>query len=390
MDAGADIPAVDATVLTPVVRQLLKDPRADVMTWKHTPLTWMTIMPSGLHRFQGEATISRRSMPATVSWSAVLKVFQLPPKASDPANEHTSWNYWKREALLYKSGLLAEFPGDLRAPTFAGLTEAADGALWVWMEDVNDADSREWSLTRHALGARHLGQLNGAYLTGRTLPDIPGQSRNWLRSWVAFLADWIDANANEEFWASPIVRAAVPDREATLAFRTEADRMLGLIERLPRTFCHLDGWRQNLLATRDSDGRQRTVAIDWMFAGLGAVGEEAAGTIGGDMWHFVVEPDGARDFEAAVLKGYLQGLRDSGWTGDEGLMRFGYSAAIALRFGLLIPRWAALLDEGHRDWLERKFGRPMEVIAEGWGLMLRFVLSRHDDARRLVNSLRLA
>jgi hypothetical protein len=38
--------------------------------------------------------------------------------------------------------------------------------------------------------------------------------------------------------------------------------------------CHFDVWRTNLFARSSPEGQEETVATDWAFAGIGAVGLE--------------------------------------------------------------------------------------------------------------------
>jgi hypothetical protein len=52
----------------------------------------------GLFRVSGEAEGAGRTIP----WSLIVKVTHASPTAPD-APEH--WNYWKREALAYQSGI---------------------------------------------------------------------------------------------------------------------------------------------------------------------------------------------------------------------------------------------------------------------------------------------
>jgi hypothetical protein len=74
----------------------------------------------------------------------------------------------------------------------------------------------------------------------------------------------------------------------------------------------------------------QTVAIDWSALGPGAVGEEIAALVGFSLYFLEVAAIDASRLDALVFDGYLEGLRDAGWQGDEALVRLGYTAAASL------------------------------------------------------------
>ena len=41
-----------------------------------------------------------------------------------------------------------------------------------------------------------------------------------------------------------------------------------------------------------------------------------------------------RDLDAACFAGYVTGLREAGWAGDERVVRLGFTAAAALRYSV--------------------------------------------------------
>jgi hypothetical protein len=95
-------------------------------------------------------------------------------------------------------------------------------------------------------------------------------------------------------------QATVRSLERVPALERDAGALLDAIERLPQTFGHLDGWRGNMLASG-----ARTVGLDWMFSGIGAIGEDAAAVLGADLWQFLVTPDRAGLFDEAIFSGYV-------------------------------------------------------------------------------------
>ena len=61
-------------------------------------------------------------------------------------------------------------------------------------------------------------------------------------------------------------------------------------------------------------------------------------------------------------------------------MRRAFAVHLALRIGLLIPAWAAKLDTApDPSWYERRFGRPIDEVAAGWGRLSVFALGDGPD-----------
>jgi hypothetical protein len=69
--------------------------------------------------------------------------------------------------------------------------------------------------------------------------------------------------------------------------------------------------------------------------GIGAAGEDMAGLVSANLALREVDPTQGDALDKVVFSGYMGGLRDIGWQGDADLVRFGYTAASALRYGLV-------------------------------------------------------
>ncbi len=108
------------------------------------------------------------------------------------------------------------------------------------------------------------------------------------------------------------------------------------------------------------------MAIDWEFFGLGVIGEDLGPLVAGSVAFMEAPAEECRSLEAAVLDGYVSGLRDSGWDGDPHVVRTGYAASTVLRYGLGALRVALppLLNEEVHPFLEQLMGYPMADIAE--------------------------
>jgi hypothetical protein len=381
MGSAYPLHMLDRSAVTPLVRRAMQSSTVEVYDWSVYPIHSGDGEGLGVYRFVG--TGKDRGQP--VGWSLILKAFGSPAEGG----EEGDWNYWKREAMAYRSGLLDDLPGSMAAPRCLGVEELADGIVRLWLEDVAPANDELWPLDRYALAARHLGQFNGAYLVEHSLPDAPWLSTNWLRGWVG--ANEAAVGHLERMLDHPLVRQVYPEGVATSFLRlwTERELFLDQLDRLPHTFCHLDAFRRNLLDRRLSDGSEQTLALDWAFVGKGAVGEELGPLIQASIEFFEAEGIAAQELEEAAFYGYLEGLTDAGWRGDPRVVRFGYAASTALRYGVGTVRLVLpiLLDERLHARVEQLLDRPIEQVFEKWAEGTISLVPLSDEAHQLANVL---
>jgi len=370
---------LDRSAITPLVRRVMHSPTVGVSDWSVYPIHSGDGEGLGVYRFAG--TGEDGGQP--VGWSLVLKAFGAPAEGG----EEGDWNYWKREAMAYRSGLLDDLAGGIAAPRCLAVEELADGIVRLWLEDVALANDVPWSLDRYALAARHLGQFNGAYLVERPLPDAPWLSANWLRGWVG--ANEAAMDHLKRVLQHPLVQQVYPEEVATSFLRlwTERELFLERLDHLPHTLCHLDAFRRNLLDRRSSDGSRQTLALDWAFVGKGTLGEELGPLIQASMEFFEAEGIAAQELEEATFQGYLDGLTDAGWRGDPRVVRFGYAASTALRYGvgtvrLVLP---TLLNEQFHARVEELLDRPMEEVLEKWAEGTGRMVPLTDEAHQLAD-----
>jgi hypothetical protein len=378
-DAG-DLSGVDAATLGPMVRALLDEPAAVVSRgWSCRPLGGGAGEGIGLYRVTGSARVGDATQP----WALVCKVCAATDGA-DPG----AWDYSAREGLAYGSGLLAALPGGLAAPRCLAVEAQPDGTSRLWLEAVTDAHPGPWPLDRYAEVARHLGRFNGAYLAGAPLPDQPWLSRGWLRDFVEPSGPNVgDLERLAGPGASPLARQLYPSpvvSEFTQLW-TERERFLAALDQLPRTFCHHDAFRRNLLHRAGSEGEE-LVAVDWAYTGHGAVGEELGQLVVASLFFYEAVGIAPRELDAACFAGYVAGLREAGWVGDERLVRLGFTAAAALRHtvGLLRLVLPVVIDPALRPAMEDLFRRPLEAVIEGWAELWSFQFGLAEEARALL------
>ena len=383
-----EIEKIDAGILTGPVRQALRSTTAQILHWEHHPIRYINTETSnlGLYRFNGTA----QDVGQERQWSVVLKAVNAPLNDTD----QTYWNYHRREILAYEQGLLADLPGGISAPRCLGITKYKDGVCWLWLENVQDAASRAWLLTEYGSVARRLGQFNGAYLGGRPLPDFPWLSRNWIKGWMdayeGGCRETLELIKTEDFWVQPLMRSAFPYPITgdVLRLRENHETLLATLHRLPQTFCHLDAYRPNFFIQRDPHGVDQVVAVDWVFTGTAAIGEEIANLLAASLIWFEYDAEDVRALDVVIFNNYLEGLHESGWHGDARLVRLGYAASCALRWGVIGIWWMLSLgDPGERTELETQWNRPLTELVPQWARTTTHVLGLAEEAYQLQRNL---
>jgi hypothetical protein len=195
----------------------------------------------------------------------------------------------------------------------------------------------QWPLEHYGVAARHLGQFNGAYLVGQPSPTDPWLRKPDVRQRLALAEPGIPQLST--LCEHPLfVQLLAGDRVARIQrLWNEREQFLTALEQLPQTFCHRDAFQRNLLMRRNAQGAQQTVALDWGSCGLGMVGEELVPLFAATLTFVAFDYARLAEMDAAIFTGYLAGLRDAGWQGDERLVRFGFTALAALKAGVADP-----------------------------------------------------
>jgi len=377
MHRDPHLDALNGTTLTPLVRAALDDETAEPLRWHWSPIGYDVYLPGRtLVRFTGTAAVGGSVQP----WSMVLKRTS-PVQGGDAVSS----GGWKREAEAYASGLLADIPGPLRAPQALAVTEDADGSTWLWLEDVADRFEGQWPLAQYGRAAYHLGQFNGVYLGQRPLPTFPWLAPHWADHQGEPAQVPTALSTINRFTAEGQGQHAFPAPLLDHAARLLHDQSLfrGIVARLPQTLCHHDAAQANLLAHQRANGRIETVAIDWESIGHGTVGAEIATLVFGTMRRGTFPARRATALDRVCFAGYLQGLRVAGWRGDGEVVRLGYTAAVALRWSLLMGTLRALTDAGARSRLVHLLKMSEEQGMEHLTLLSMFLLHCADEARML-------
>lgn len=359
--------------LLPPLARLMRPAADTVTTWVAQPVTGGQGLSLGVWRLTGTATSGGSERP----WALILKGW-----AADGGTQSPSAYQWPlREARAYGSDVLSTLPGGVQAPRGLGRIQRDDGSTWLWLEPVDSSARDPWDMSAYARAAWHLGRFNGAWLSGaRPLPDAAWLSRQWTRQKTEAARPALEMLATAADY--PIVGRAFPPDVAAGVERIWRCRapILTTLDHLPQTFAHLDAFPRNAFLRTTAGGDSVLTLIDWAFAGLAAVGEDATPLVVASV--FFGETPAARldELSAVVFDAYVDGLRDAGWGGSREVARRGYVASLAARWGAgsiagLLP---FLLNTAAYDAIEADFGQPMTAIADNLAEALRWVIHTVD------------
>jgi hypothetical protein len=203
-----------------------------------------------------------------------------------------------------------------------------DHVAGLWLEDINDSFSGTWPLYRYALTARHLGRLNGIYISRRELPTYPWLAKDRTRQWLSSIP-W-----HKFPWDNPRLLHYFPQPEKN-SFRRmleDHEKFLAKLDQLPHTISHGDTYPTNFRSRRVLRGQEQTVAMDWALAGIAPLGDDLGQLVYGTGLN--LRGYKLQDISQMLFTSYINGLHDSGCRIDSDLVRFGYVASAALRVGI--------------------------------------------------------
>jgi hypothetical protein len=367
--------AIDVGILTDVVRKAQRSSSFEITDWSVQPLSNKGIAnPDGLWLFSGQGYDSNAARP----WSVVVKIFIQPGQEPPLDNLY----HWKRELLLAQSGLLERLPGPVRAPLFYRTDEYPDSA-WIWMEQVADRQSGPWALEQYAFAARQLGQWNGACLAMIAPPEEPWLARRHYIPWLT----WMNV---EKDWQFPLnqIHVSVELRRGHEQLWAERERFYRVLESLPQVFSHFDSQRRNLFICQGKDKQDQLVLVDWAQCGLGPVGAELNWLVGMSAGLLEWSPSSLPELDTVTFESYLQGLYESGWSGERDIVRLGYAAWLAVFMGCIFPGYTAswCSAENRLDALQI-FGMAEEELFWQVLPLLNYSLDCADEARQLMNKI---
>lgn len=361
---------IEPSRLQDISNRMLGIDQGQLMMWRCDPIgpKEPNFITGGVYRVSG---ISDAGAAGTREWTLVLKIVK-PDKLRDDASHY---NYWRREALAYESGLLCELPANVRVPECYAMEEQDNGALWLWLEEMR-MEPRAWGRTDYAYAAKKLGEFHAGYLLGEPLPDAAWVNRRWMRSWIRECRIYSDMPEFTSGIKTSSRMAALQEKLTRLD--QDAEDWIAALEELPRTFSHQDYYEMNILLDDELIRKGELALIDWQFASISGIGEDLGRFFGLSVSRGQVRSEQIREYRELFFASYIEGLREAGWEGDERLPRFGFLASFALRSIWEVPKLLRkLLEEGESpQHLHRLFVCEEQMEAA-------------DEARKLLSELRM-
>ncbi|HMD82354.1 MAG TPA: phosphotransferase [Anaerolineales bacterium] len=368
--------AIDIKLLTDFVQQDQNDPSFEISSWDVNRLSNKGIAnPDGLWLFSGLGTGDSENRP----WAIVLKILT---RQQEELPTDNVW-HWKREFSFAQSSLSKHLQRPVRAPRIYHTQETPEGG-WVWMEYVTGTSSAPWTADEYAFAAHELGLWNGAYLTGASLPTEPWLTQQHYRSWLA----GVDFEQALQF---PLTQKHI-SREILISYEqlwNEREHFFNVLENLPQVFSHFDSQRRNLFIRSGKNGRRELVLLDWGQCGIGAIGAELNWLVGLSAALLEWPPATLVQLDEITFPSYLQGLKESGWSGDANLVRLGFTSMLAVYIGCAFPSLAAwwCVPENSPFALQQ-FNRVEEELYVAWIPLFNYSLDYADEARALMKKLR--
>jgi hypothetical protein len=261
--------------------------------------------------------------------TAILKVVgPRDDEGAEASRRPASYQFWAREEAVLDHGLPPPYPDSgVRGPRLLGRFERGDGAIALWLEDVDGRSGADLSLDDFAGFARRLGEAQGRIAAAAAI-EAPWASRGFLGEYlearpVAPGSTW-RLEADDPRWDLPAMAAVDrPLRAELIRLQREREWFLDRVEGAPRTLAHLDVWPSNVFVRPTGE----VVLIDWAFAGEGALGEDIGNLVPDAVFDLLHPPTILDDLDRTVFAGYVDGLRRGGWDGDERVVRLAMCAS---------------------------------------------------------------
>ena len=361
-----------ATAPGSAARRRYEEPQMDFEIAERTPLR---------HNPLNQVTAAIERVTDATGRTLIRKELRAPkPDALDTDRWTASadprhWNYWRREAAAYQDEELRRSLSGTGLDLPGSEVVEHDKRATLWLEDVAGTPGADFTLEDHVALATGLGRWQASDALGAAW-----ESRRFLRDYSTVMTRPSTRRVDDdEAWAQPLIREAWPAdlRDGWLRLLAHRDDLLAIMERLPRTRCHLDVWVSNEIRRRSGE----VVLVDWAFAGDGAVGEDLGNHVPDATFDLFWPAENIGELDAACFTAYLTGLREAGWAGREQEVRLGVVAS-CVKYSWLLP---LMLEQASAD-RHRAYHQPADAadLYHRRGLTFTHLVGWCDEALRRI------
>jgi hypothetical protein len=311
----------------------------------------------GIYRISGSA-LSRTQK--SVDWSTVLKIV-------DPEKDSSG----QREYLMANSAYLHSLRRGVRPAICYAATEHTCSERWIWMEDLSKAVQPPWSDSTFLDVARDVGKFNGQ-------SSLTPPTEEWETTGIAAAMETLGIAqriANFETTASDAFVSMMFGQSGTGAIQNVLSKYSQVVDGLAgitQIVAHGDMHAGNMFPIVSNGAHEETVAIDWAFGGMAALGEDAGNLIAAPFRRNAIDMARLDELGQQVFDQYLEALLtvnpgadlEDARTGF--LAGFGYWALVKL---MLLPTGLTQFSEP-RKYLAKTFGGDPEDFVRRWGLLV--------------------
>jgi hypothetical protein len=260
------------------------------------------------------------------------------------------------------------------------------------MEDLSAAVQPPWGVTQFIQGARNIGQFN-AYWPEADLPEWTWLNRqgidNFKSEWANDLFEQLIVRQHEPLIAlttTPELTHKIQD-----SWR-QIEQIFPMAEKTTKGIVHSDCHPKNLFLmgnrSLEQDEEHYLIAIDWAHVGINVLGLDPARMLASPLRWLELSTEEATPLVTPIFEAYLDGLKASGWAGNEDHLRMTYLTALGCDSLRAFSAILELVDDlKFREMVMNNIGRPIEEAFERWMPMWLFGLNCIDEAVRLSRKL---
>jgi len=247
--------------------------------------------------------------------TAVLKVLDSSPRS-------------QREVTLSTGTVLLNLPHSITTPRCLG-TVTIESTTGILYEDVNDILGGEWPPKMFIHVARLLGRLSGG-ASSRLRAAASSVPARQLLTRDQVYTDTLDAL--EKWGDHRFIRLLLPTdlRSALLSLMQHRERVVTMLEGELLLVCHGDAQRRNAFAI----SQDAISLIDWPNLSMAPPAVDLATLVYYGFAHFDMSIADMHSLSKSMLHAYCSGLMESGWTGQQELVRLSFLSHLVIGIGI--------------------------------------------------------